>query len=50
LGALAGGALAGWTSVSTAFAVSGLAQLVIVIMIYRLTNRHRHLIVDSYES
>jgi MFS family permease len=50
LGALAGGALAGWTSVSTAFAVSGLAQLVIVIMIYRLTNRHQHLIVDSYES
>jgi MFS family permease len=44
LGALIGGALADWTSVSTAFFVSGLAQLVIVTMIYRLTNRHRQLI------
>jgi MFS family permease len=49
LGALLGGALAGWTSVSAVFLVSGLAQLVVVVMIYRLVHRHRQLIVDSFE-
>jgi MFS family permease len=50
LGALIGGALADWTSVPTAFFLSGLAQLVIVVMIYRLINRHRQPIVESFES
>lgn len=50
LGALIGGALADRTSVPTAFLVSGLAQLVIVVLIYRLVARHRRLIVASFES
>lgn len=50
LGALIGGALADRTSVSTAFFVSGLAQLVIVVLIHRLINRHRQLIVDAFQS
>ncbi|WP_169739658.1 MFS transporter [Amycolatopsis taiwanensis] len=50
LGALIGGALADRTSVPAAFFVSGLAQLVVVVMIYRLISRHRQLIVDSFES
>jgi MFS family permease len=50
LGALVGGALADRTSVSAAFFVSGLAQIVIVILILRLINRHRQSIVDSFES
>lgn len=44
LGALIGGALAGRTSVSAVFLVSGLAQLVIVVLIHRLIDRHRKLI------
>lgn len=50
LGALIGDALTDRTSVSAAFLVSGLAQLVIVVLIYRLINRHRQLLVDSFES
>jgi MFS family permease len=50
LGALIGGALADQTSVSTAFFVSGLAQIVIAFLIYRLINRHKQLILDSFES
>lgn len=50
LGALAGGVLAGHTSVSTAFAVSGLAQLVVVVLIQRLVHRHRRLVVDSFDT
>ncbi len=50
LGALIGGALAARTSVSVVFLVSGLAQLVIVILIHRLIDRHRQPIVDSFES
>jgi MFS family permease len=49
LGALIGGALADRTSVSAVFVVSGLAQLVVVVLIHRLTTRHRQLIVDSFE-
>lgn len=48
LGALAGGALADWTSVPVAFLVSGLAQLAAVIMIRRLAVRNRSLIADSF--
>lgn len=47
LGALIGGVVADRTSVSTALLLSGLAQLVIVVLIYRLIDRHRQLIVDS---
>ncbi|GAB3835687.1 MFS transporter [Dactylosporangium cerinum] len=50
LGALIGGALAEQTAVSTAFLVSGLAQLVVVLLISRLITRHRQVIVSSYES
>lgn len=50
LGALTGGVLAGQASVPTAFLVSGLAQLVIVVLIHRLINRHRQLIEDSIAS
>lgn len=50
LGALIGGAVADQTSVSTAFLLSGLAQLVIVVLIHRLIGRHRQLVVDSAES
>jgi MFS family permease len=48
LGALAGGALAEGTSVPVAFLVSGLAQLVVVVLIRRLAVRHRRLIADSF--
>jgi MFS family permease len=48
LGALAGGVLADGTRVPVAFLVSGLAQLAVVFMIYRLTSRHRKQIKDSY--
>ncbi|MGC7095009.1 MFS transporter [Amycolatopsis lurida] len=48
LGALTGGALAGVTSVPIVFAVSGLAQLVVVVLIQRLVHRHRRLIEESY--
>lgn len=41
LGALSGGLLAGWTSVPVVFLVSGLAQLVIVVLLHRLLARHR---------
>lgn len=41
LGALIGGALAERTSVSAVFVVSGLAQLVVVVLIHRLVDRHR---------
>jgi MFS family permease len=44
LGALLGGALAGWTSVPAVFLVSGLAQLVIVVLLHRLARGHRRLI------
>ncbi|NUQ89721.1 MAG: MFS transporter, partial [Glycomyces artemisiae] len=44
LGALAGGALAEWTHVPVAFLVSGLAQLAIVALLWRLVVRHRKLI------
>ncbi|WP_424232251.1 MFS transporter [Actinophytocola sp.] len=50
LGALIGGALADRTSVSAVFLVSGLAQLVVVVLIRRLINRHRQLIIDFFES
>jgi hypothetical protein len=48
LGALAGGALADWTSVPVAFLVSGLAQLALTVMIGRLVSRNRKLIADSF--
>jgi hypothetical protein len=48
LGALAGGVLADGTRVPVAFLVSGLAQLAVVFMIYRLISRHRKQIKDSY--
>ena len=47
LGTMLGGALAGRTSVSAVFLVSGVAQLAIVFLIHRLVSRHRQLIVDS---
>lgn len=50
LGALAGGALAELTSVPTAFGVSGLAQIAIVVLICRMAIRHRQVIAESYES
>lgn len=50
LGALIGGTVADLTSVPTAFLVSGLAQLVVVVMMCRLVNRSRQLIVDSCKS
>lgn len=50
LGALTGGALAELTSVPVAFIVSGIAQLAVAVLIYRLINRHRQLIADSYEA
>jgi hypothetical protein len=48
LGALAGGALADWTTVPAAFLVSGLAQLAVAVMIGRLVARNRKLIADSF--
>ncbi|MBN6038178.1 MFS transporter [Amycolatopsis sp. 195334CR] len=48
LGAVLGGALAGATGVPAVFAVSGLAQFVLVVLIHRLVHRHRRLIEDSY--
>jgi MFS family permease len=48
LGALAGGALAEGTSVPVAFLVSGLAQLVVVVLIRRSAVRHRRLIAGSF--
>jgi MFS family permease len=50
LGALIGGALAAETSVPTAFAVSGLAQIVVVVLMYRLINRRQQMIVEAFES
>ncbi len=50
LGALAGGVLADVTGVPTAFLVSGLAQLVVAVLISRLVHRNRRLIVDAYAS
>jgi MFS family permease len=50
LGALIGGTVADLTTVPTAFLVSGFAQLVVVVMMCRLVNRSRQLIVDSYKS
>lgn len=50
LGALLGGAIADRTSVSAVFLVSGLAQVVLVVLIRRLIDRHRQMIVDSFES
>jgi uncharacterized membrane protein AbrB (regulator of aidB expression) len=50
LGALAGGAIADWTSVPIAFLLSGLAQLAVVIMIRRLAVRNRSLIADSFRT
>nr|WP_167493056.1 MFS transporter [Micromonospora ureilytica] len=50
LGAVLGGVVAAETSVPTAFAVSGLAQLVVVALLYRLINRHQQMIVESAES
>jgi MFS family permease len=50
LGALAGGALAGWTSVSAVYLVSGLVQLVVVVLVHRLMNRRRDLVESSFES
>jgi MFS family permease len=41
LGALSGGVLAGRTGVPVVFLVSGLVQLVIVVLIHRLVDRHR---------
>lgn len=49
-GALIGGILADQTSVPAAFLVSGLVQIVIVVLIYRLINRHQQMVVDSFES
>jgi predicted MFS family arabinose efflux permease len=49
LGALLGGALAGRTSVPAVFLLSGLAQLVVAVLIYRLVSRHRQSITDSFE-
>jgi MFS family permease len=49
LGALLGGALADRTSVPAVFLASGLAQLVVVVLVHRLLHRHRQLIVDSFE-
>jgi MFS family permease len=48
LGALLGGALADRTSVPAVFLLSGLAQLVVVVLIHRLVHRHRRLITDSF--
>lgn len=48
LGALAGGAIADLTSVSTAFAVSGLAQLVVAALICKLVRRRRQVIADAF--
>lgn len=48
LGALLGGVLAGWTSVPVAFLGSGLAQLVVAVLICRLVTRHRQLILAAY--
>jgi hypothetical protein len=48
LGALAGDALADWTTVPVAFLVSGLAQLAVAVMIGRLVARNRKLIADSF--
>jgi hypothetical protein len=45
LGALIGGALAGGTSVSAVFLVSGLSQLVVVALIHRVIEGNRWLIV-----
>lgn len=50
LGALLGGVLAERTSVPAVFLMSGLAQLVVVVLIHRLVRRHRQLIVVSFES
>lgn len=44
LGALIGGALAERTSVPAVFGVSGLIQLVVVVLIHRLIARHRQLV------
>ena len=46
LGALLGGFLAGRTSVSAVFLVSGIAQLAVVVLIHRLTVRHEEYIRD----
>jgi MFS family permease len=49
LGALVGGALADRTGVPAVFLVSGLVQLVLVVLVHRLVGRHRRLIEDSFE-
>lgn len=50
LGALAGGVLAGWTGVPAVFLMSGLAQLVVVVLLGRIVHRHRSMIAESYVS
>ena len=50
VGALIGGALAARTSVPAVFVVSGLVQLVVVILIHRLVHQHQKMIVESFES
>ncbi len=48
VGALIGGVLAEQVTVAAAYLVSGLAQLVVVVLVYRLIKRHRRLIADSF--
>lgn len=48
VGALIGGVLAEQVTVSAAYLVSGLAQLVVVVVVYRLIKRHRRLIADAF--
>jgi MFS family permease len=50
LGALVGGALADRTGVPAIFVVSGIAQLVVVVGIRRVVDRHQQLISDSFAS
>ena len=49
IGALLGGVLAGLTSVPATFVISGIAQLVLAVLCWRLLRRHREQIHAAYQ-
>ncbi|MBA3798786.1 MAG: MFS transporter [Geodermatophilaceae bacterium] len=49
LGALSGGLLAGFTSVPITFVISGIAQLVLTVLCWRLLRRHRDQIQAAHQ-
>jgi len=50
IGALLGGVLAGLTSVPTTFVISGIAQLILAVLCWRLLRRHREQIRAAHQS